>query len=233
MRQVVLDTETTGLSTADGHRIIEIGCIELIDRQFTGNHFHYYINPGREIEIGALQVHGITNEFLADKPFFKDISEKLFEFINAAELIIHNAEFDIGFLNYEFRLLDKKFKTIINHCSVIDTLILARQKHPGQQNNLDALCKRYHVDNSDRALHGALLDAKLLAQVYLSMTGGQTNLFIEDHMAEVAAVQKPTLAPIQYRPSLPVIRVTPEEQQAHEQRLAAIKKISGQHLWVE
>ncbi|MEZ7818170.1 MAG: DNA polymerase-3 subunit epsilon [Candidatus Azotimanducaceae bacterium] len=181
MRQIVLDTETTGLEVALGHKIIEIGAIEMIDRKFTGRHFHKYLNPEREIDDGAKEVHGITEAFLADKPKFADIWEDLERFLDGAELIIHNAVFDISFLDSEIRSLVRQGlapqRKIEDFCGVIDSLAIARQKHPGQKLNLDALCRRYAVDNSQRQLHGALLDAEILADVYLLMTGGQTNLF--------------------------------------------------------
>ena len=186
-RQIVLDTETTGLDPKQGHRIIEVGCVELINRQLTGRHFHYYLNPEREIEAEAMKVHGITNEFLLDKPKFSQIVEELFTFIKGAELIIHNAAFDVNFLNHEFRLTGGGWGAIADHCTVFDTLTNARQLHPGQKNNLDALCKRYSIDNSQRDLHGALLDAQILARVYLAMTGGQVNLFDETLNAEIVA----------------------------------------------
>ena len=181
MRQIVLDTETTGLEVALGHKIIEIGAIEMIDRKFTGRHFHKYLNPEREIDDGAKEVHGITEAFLADKPKFADVWEELERFLDGAELIIHNAVFDISFLDSEIRALVRQGlapqRKIEDFCGVIDSLAIARQKHPGQKLNLDALCRRYAVDNSQRQLHGALLDAEILADVYLLMTGGQTNLF--------------------------------------------------------
>lgn len=178
MRQIVLDTETTGLRPEDGHRVIEIGCIEMIDRKLTDNHFHHYINPQCEVEAGALAVHGISNEFLQDKPLFVDIIDDFVKYINGAELIIHNAPFDVGFLNHEFSLMKgKRYQPVNEICSILDTLQLARKRHAGQRNSLDALCKRYSIDNSKRELHGALLDASILAQVYLAMTGGQSSLF--------------------------------------------------------
>jgi DNA polymerase-3 subunit epsilon len=180
MRQVVLDTETTGLETSQGHRIIEIGCVELIDRRVTDKHWHFYINPEREIDAGAFAVHGISNEFLQDKPLFADVAQDFVDYIKGAELVIHNATFDVGFLDHEFAKLDGESTRISSICSVLDTLIMARQKHPGQKNNLDALCRRYFIDNSQRSLHGALLDARILADVYLSMTGGQTALSLDD-----------------------------------------------------
>ncbi|HMY40409.1 MAG TPA: DNA polymerase III subunit epsilon, partial [Marinagarivorans sp.] len=161
-RQIILDTETTGLEPQQGHRIIEIGCVELVNRKLTGRHFHHYINPQRDIDEGAQAVHGISAEFLADKPLFAQLAEAFFEFVKGAELIIHNAPFDVGFINHEFNLLDKGFGKLEDHCTIIDTLAMARHRHPGQKNNLDALCKRYEIDNSHRELHGALLDAEIL-----------------------------------------------------------------------
>lgn len=176
MRQVVLDTETTGLEFSAGHKIIEIGCIELVKRRFTGRNLHLYLNPEREIDAGALRVHGISNEFLQDKPLFADIAEQFIDFVDGAELIIHNAPFDVGFLNSELASI-KHPSSLEAHCSILDTLIMAREMHPGQRNNLDALCKRYNVNNANRQLHGALLDAEILAFVYLAMTGGQAEFF--------------------------------------------------------
>lgn len=176
-RQVVLDTETTGLDPSQGHRIIEIGCIELINRKFTGNNYHTHINPERKVDAGAVKVHGITNTFLENKPRFAEVYQELRCYIDGAELIIHNAPFDVGFLNHEFLRLDRKNASLESICKIFDTLQLARKTHPGQRNSLDALCKRYKVDNSNRKLHGALLDAEILAKVYLAMTGGQSSLF--------------------------------------------------------
>ena len=173
MRQIVLDTETTGLSTSDGHRIIEIGCIELVDRRITGRDYHRYLHPDRAIDEGAERVHGISIKDLEGQPRFPDIAEELLEFLAGAELVIHNAEFDVGFLEHELRMMGHARPAIAEHASVLDTLGLAREMHPGQRNNLDALCKRYEVDASNRDLHGALIDADLLARVYLAMTGGQ------------------------------------------------------------
>jgi DNA polymerase-3 subunit epsilon len=173
MRSVVLDTETTGMPVTDGHRIIEIGCVEVIGRRLTGRHYHVYLQPDREVDEGAIAVHGITNEFLVDKPRFRDIADEFFEFIKDAQLVIHNAAFDLGFINNEFALLGQQDRAeITDHCTVLDTLLMARERHPGQRNSLDALCKRYGVDNSGRDLHGALLDAEILADVWLTMTGG-------------------------------------------------------------
>ena len=176
MRQIVLDTETTGLDPLQGHRVIEIGCVEIENRRLTGRHYHCYLNPDREIDDGAVQVHGITSQFLADKPRFKQVAAEFLDFVRGAELVIHNAPFDLGFLNHELQLIGDKHANLETHCSVIDTLVMARKEHPGQRNSLDALCKRYEVDNSQRDLHGALLDAEILADVYLLMTGGQTIL---------------------------------------------------------
>lgn len=186
MRQIVLDTETTGIDPAEGHRIIEIGCVELMERQLTGRNYHVYINPDREVEAEAITVHGITNEFLADKPRFAEIADEFFEFIKGAELVIHNAAFDVGFMDSEFARVKPVRKTA-DHCSIVDSLAIARARHPGQKNNLDALCKRYGVDNSNRDLHGALLDAEILADVYLLLTGGQTALSLDAGSEVVAA----------------------------------------------
>lgn len=179
-RQIVLDTETTGLEPEHGHRIIEIGAVELIDRKLTGRRFHRYMNPQREIDDGALAVHGITSDFLADKPPFGEVADEFLAFIDGAELIIHNAPFDVAFIDYELGQLGQPNRRIEGMWAVVDTLAMARHKHPGQKNSLDALCRRYDVDNSQRELHGALLDAELLADVYLMMTGGQTALFLAD-----------------------------------------------------
>jgi DNA polymerase-3 subunit epsilon len=234
MRQIVLDTETTGLEPSQGHRLIEVGCVELVNRRLTGRHFHQYINPQREIDAGAIEVHGITNEMLVDKPVFATIADELLDFIRDAELIIHNAPFDIGFLNSELHQLGRS-ERIESLCGVIDTLVMARQRHPGQKNNLDALCSRYDVDNSQRELHGALLDAEILADVYLAMTGGQTALALASSeqggdRTGGAATGIRRLDPS--RPSLPVIRATALELEAHERRLAEIdKKSGGNTVW--
>lgn len=185
MRQIVLDTETTGLEASQGHRIIEIGCVELVNRRVTGNHWHHYINPDREIDPGAFEVHGISSEFLQDKPRFAELAEDFLDYIAGAELVIHNAPFDVEFLERELARLQPPPAALKENCSILDTLVLARQKHPGQKNSLDALCKRYEIDNSGRSLHGALLDARILADVYLVMTGGQASLGLETgHGAE-------------------------------------------------
>jgi DNA polymerase-3 subunit epsilon len=227
MRQVVLDTETTGLEPEQGHRIIEIGCVEVFNRRKTGRTFHRYLRPDREVDWGALQVHGITNEFLAQQPRFPDVVDELVEFIRDSELIIHNAAFDVAFLDSELKRLSGPRRQVRELCRVLDTLTMARQLHPGQRNSLDALCKRYEVDNSHRELHGALLDAQILLDVYLAMTGGQTVLVLgEVPQAAAGAVVDFTLMA---RPSreLRVVRASEEELSAHERVLAVIDKISG------
>jgi DNA polymerase-3 subunit epsilon len=221
-RHIVLDTETTGLSPQEGHRIIEVGCIELLNRRFTGNNFHAYFNPDRVIDAGALRVHGISNEFLQDKPRFSDQIDQFIEYIRGAELIIHNASFDVGFLNHEFHLVGKRYGSVEKLCAIFDTLTHARRLHPGQKNNLDALCKRYNVNNSNRQLHGALVDAELLAQVYLSMTGGQVSLFSESVESVEQQVETVSLNSTRHAHSLPVIAATPEELEAHEEFLKSI-----------
>lgn len=235
MRQIILDTETTGLDPAQGHRVIEVGCVELVNRKHTGRHLHIYLNPEREVEAGALAVHGITNEFLADKPLFASVAETFLEFVRGAELIIHNAPFDIGFLNHELGLLNKGHGLMTDHCSVLDTLAMARKKHPGQKNSLDALCKRYEVDNSQRELHGALKDAEILADVYLMMTGGQSALGLGyDASSEEAAVSVEITRISSDRPPLRVIMASEEELAAHESRLKQIQKASGDKcLWLK
>lgn len=234
MRQIVLDTETTGLEHSQGHRIIEIGCVELIGRKLTGRHYHQYINPQRDIDDGAAEVHGITQEFLQDKPVFADIAQEFLEFISGAELIIHNAPFDVGFIDQEFKLLNQGHPKVKAICGVIDTIVMARKKHPGQKNNLDALCKRYGVDNSQRDLHGALLDAEILADVYLLMTGGQTALRLgadEQEGAESGQINFNRVS--SERRPLKVIRATDEELVAHQDTLQQLQKVSGQCLWLE
>ena len=231
MRQIVLDTETTGIDPNDGHRIIEIGCVELVNRKLTGRHFHVYINPEREVEQGAIEVHGITNEMLADKPVFSAVAEEFVEFVRGAELVIHNAPFDVGFLDMELGLMSAQPR-IRDICGVLDTLVMARQKHPGQRNSLDALCQRYFVDNSQRDLHGALLDAEILADVYLAMTGGQTNLALageEDNNAEGSSSIRRLAAE---RQPLRIVRASEAEMAAHKEQLDIIEKASGgQCLW--
>ena len=232
MRQIVLDTETTGIEVSQDHRIIEIGAVELVNRRLTGRHFHRYINPQREVEEGAFQVHGISNDFLADKPLFAQIADELLEFIRDAQLVIHNAPFDVGFLNHEFAKLGARYGRIQDHCSVIDTLSMARQLHPGQKNNLDALCKRYHVDNSQRDLHGGLLDAEILADVYLAMTGGQVDLGLKGQADEVGDNGVTGIRRLPAgRPPLAVPPPSAAEIEAHQAFLARIAKQSGNCLW--
>lgn len=231
-RQIVLDTETTGLNPEEGHRIIEIGCIELIDRQITDNRFHIYLNPEREIDEGALEVHGINNKFLADKPHFKDIAQDFLNFIKESEVIIHNAPFDVGFLDHELTLIRENHKLLESFCTVVDTLTLARNKHPGQRNSLDALCKRYNIDNSHRELHGALLDAEILADVYLKMTGGQISLLFADNESNTSNNEASSTIKLKDRPKLRVIYCSEEEELAHQKRLDEINKASsGDCLW--
>jgi DNA polymerase-3 subunit epsilon len=234
VRQIVLDTETTGLEIAQGHRIIEIGCVELVNRKLTGNHYHQYINPHRAIDQGALEVHGITSEFLADKPAFESISAAFIEFVQGAELIIHNAPFDLGFLDNELQRLSPSKGSVVDRCTVIDTLVMARSKHPGQRNSLDALCQRYEVDNSQRDLHGALLDAEILADVYLAITGGQTALQLSGSGNDQNGQSRmePIVRLSDNRESLLVIKATPTELTAHQSQLDAIAAVSGgKVLW--
>jgi DNA polymerase-3 subunit epsilon len=228
MRQIILDTETTGLDPKLGHRVIEIAAVEIVDRRLTGNHFHRYVNPGRASEDGALQVHGLTEEFLRDKPKFGDIAKEFIEFVAGAELIIHNAAFDCAFLDSELALLD--LTCIGEHCpQVLDTLRMARDLHPGKKNNLNSLCERYQIDNSARTLHGALLDANLLAEVYLAMTRGQDSLIID--VAPMPAAQAETRRAAGEL-KLVVLAATAEELAEHEAQLAEIDKASrGACLW--
>ena len=216
-RQIVLDTETTGLDPKQGHRIIEIGCLEMVNRRITGDYLQLYINPEREIEKEAAAVHGITSESLIGKPLFAEVAQQIIDYINDAEIIIHNAPFDVGFLNHEFKLAGKQYKTVNDYCDVIDTLTMARSLHPGQRNSLDALCQRYHVDNSNRDLHGALIDVELLAQVYLLMTGGQGQLFQSTASAQTTTTDDKIKRINKERAPLRVIQLTAEELQAHEQ----------------
>lgn len=227
MRQVVLDTETTGLSPETGHRIIEIGCVEILNRRVTNRHFHTYLNPEREVDEGAFKVHGISTEFLQDKPLFKDILPELLAFVDGAEVIIHNAPFDLSFLNAELHLI-KHRQSFEQHCRIFDTLPLAREKHPGLRNNLDALCKRYNIDNSNRELHGALLDAEILAWVYLAMTGGQVELFADEAVSKTQ--EKKTKVAVALSSQSPVILATEEELASHEAFVQFIVKKSGVHL---
>lgn len=228
MRQIILDTETTGLSPALGHRIIEVAAVEMVNRRLTGNHYHCYLNPEREIDSGAQQVHGISLEFLQDKPKFAEVSQEFLAFVAGGELVIHNAPFDVGFLNHELALLS--LEPVETYCAgVVDTLKLAKELHPGQKNNLDALCRRYEVDNSNRTLHGALLDAELLAEVYLAMTRGQESLMIEMAPAAQSITTEASLTP-----SLPlqVLYASAEELAAHAALLGDIDKASkGACVW--
>lgn len=234
MRQVVLDTETTGLNPKEGHKIIEIGCVELVNRRLTDHRFHVYLNPDREIDQGAIEVHGITNEFLADKPRFADIVDDFIRFVDGAELVIHNAPFDVGFINHEFSQLQPAKAALEHYCAILDTLVYARNKHPGQRNSLDALCKRYEIDNSHRDLHGALLDAEILADVYLMMTGGQMSL-LEDQHAEFSNAEAAIITRISSdRPRLKVIQCSDDELNQHRKKLEVINQASdGQCLWQE
>jgi DNA polymerase III subunit epsilon len=238
MRQIVLDTETTGLEPEQGHRIIELGCVEMIDRCLTRNNYHLYLQPDREIDPGAVQVHGITHDFLADKPRFADVVGDLIEYLRGAELIIHNAPFDVGFLDAELSRWAQDSHCeplrIADLCAVTDTLAMARRAHPGQRNSLDALCRRYGIDNSHRELHGALLDAEILADVYLAMTGGQVSLSLET--AEQAGADTQVITAVRRlaadRPALRVVRASAEEEARHEARLRQIDQTSGGCLWL-
>lgn len=231
MRQIVLDTETTGLDPQQGHRIIEIGCVELINRKLTGNNYHQYLQPDREIDAAAIEVHGITNKFLQDKPRFVDIAKDFLEYVRDAELIIHNAPFDVGFINNEIRLMADASGSdafpIDSLCTITDTLKMARTLHPGQKNNLDALCSRYMVDNTQRTLHGALLDSEILADVYVAMTGGQTGLFEEIHGGSGEAGGGSEIRRLEPgRPPLTVVEATADELQAHEAWLDKLEQDS-------
>lgn len=234
MRQVVLDTETTGLEVSQGHKIIEIGCVELVNRRLTGRHYHQYINPQREIDEGALQVHGISNEFLEDKPTFDRIADAFLEFVGESELVIHNAPFDLEFLNAELAALATPVPALQKSCRVLDTLVMARQKHPGQRNSLDALCRRYEVDNSRRELHGALLDAEILADVYLIMTGGQVGLQLGSQSAgeeETGGAERIRRLSAD-RPRGRIIHASDDEVEAHQQRLKEIDEASDGAVWL-
>jgi len=232
MRQIVLDTETTGLESSQGHRIIEIGCVEIINRRLTGNRFHQYIQPERESDEGALNVHGITTEFLEDKPRFAKVVDEFVAFIKGAELVIHNAPFDVGFIDAEFSRLNKNFTPVSRICEVIDTLALARKLHPGQKNNLDALCKRYDINNAHRELHGALLDAELLAEVYLIMTGGQSSLLLDANLSDTENLHNEMKRLSPDRPRLSVIRADEEELTLHDELLKKINSSPDQaSLW--
>ncbi|QJQ96234.1 MULTISPECIES: DNA polymerase III subunit epsilon [Halomonadaceae] len=240
MRQIVLDTETTGIDPKEGHRLIEIGAVEMVNRRFTGRTYHQYINPQREIEAEAIGVHGITNERVANEPQFDIIADEFWTFIEGAELVIHNAAFDVGFIDHELSMLNNRrgeprLGPVASHCRVLDTLKLARDKHPGQRNSLDALCKRYDIDNGHRVLHGALLDAEILAEVYLAMTGGQTALSLDANAATQTSDAGRTgihrLDPS--RPRLAVIVPSADELAAHQVKLAQIRASAGQCRWDE
>lgn len=228
MRQIVLDTETTGLEPSQGHKIIEIGCVEMINRRLTGNNYHQYLQPDRLIDEGAQAVHGISNEFLADKPRFSDIVKDFIEYIDGAELIIHNAPFDVGFLDHEFKQAGDEYGKVSSYCAVIDTLVMARKIRPGKKNNLDVLCKEYSVNNAHRELHGALLDSELLAEVYLHMTGGQTRLSLEsEETADSADGQSEIKILSADRKPIKIITANNDELQAHQ---AIIEKMNTA-LW--
>lgn len=231
LRQVVLDTETTGLNPAEGHRIIEIGCVELINRRLTGNNYHQYLQPDREIDAEAIDVHGITNEFLSDKPRFSDTVDDFIDYINGAELIIHNAAFDVGFINNELGMLGAEFK-VEDRCQILDTLKLARQMYPGQRASLDALCKRLGIENSHRTLHGALLDSEILADVYLIMTGGQNDLLLEAPKSETQALNSFSISSKNKKLNMKVIKADEAELSHHDQWLGKMRQKDG-CLWPE
>ena len=232
MRQIILDTETTGLEPGDGHRIIEIGAVELWQRQPTGRHFHHYLQPDREIDAGAIAVHGISNEFLEGKPRFAEVADDFLDYCRDAELIIHNAAFDVGFLNHELKLWRADAPRLESLCQITDTLALARRMHPGQRNNLDALCKRYDIDNQHRDLHGALLDAEILADVYLAMTGGQVSLrFSAEEQEGQGEGQAPVRRLAARDKPLSVVRASASELDAHQAFLERIEAKSGRRPW--
>lgn len=231
-RQIVLDTETTGIDPKQGHRIIEIGCVELVNRRLTGNNFHVYIDPERDIEDEAIFVHGITSDFLAGKPKFRDVAAEFLEYIKGAELVIHNAAFDVGFMDHEFALLRQNYPKTHDVCQVLDTLAMARDLHPGQKNNLDALCRRYDIDNSKRTLHGALLDSEILADVYLGMTGGQVSLNLANQEGQSGDNAKGIRRLSPDRPRLNVVFADNEEQAAHIERLNLVNEKGGHCLWL-
>ena len=231
MRQIVLDTETTGLATSQGHRIIEIACLELVNRRLTGREYHRFLNPERGIDEGAERVHGISLADLEGQPRFADIADELIDFLRDSELVIHNAEFDIGFLEYELRLMKHPQPSISDHATVLDTLGLARKLHPGQRNSLDALCKRYSVDASKREVHGALIDAELLARVYLAMTGGQTALSLDEEGTDVARIAEATAQRSRRAGlELKIVAANEEEAAAHDALLDKMRE-SGACLW--
>ena len=234
MRQIVLDTETTGLDPRQGHRIIEIGCVEIENRRPTGNHFQVFLNPDREIDEAAIEVHGLTTDFLSDKPRFEQIEQEFINFINGAELIIHNAPFDVGFLDFELGRTKSGNQTLAQFCDVLDTLVLAREKHAGQRNNLDALCKRYEVNNAHRTLHGALLDAEILADVYLAMTSGQSNLSLKEEFTGAASKNYKKRQVDPNRQRIPVLSASSDELRHHQERLKEIEKQSSDGcLWLQ
>ena len=227
-RQIILDTETTGLDPKSGHRVIEIGCIELVNRKFTGEQYHIYLNPDRDSDEAALEVHGLTSEFLSDKPRFKDIYEEFLKFISGSELLIHNAEFDVNFLDHEIKLLSKQLPTVSDSVTKItDTLQIAREKHPGQRNSLDALVKRYEIGGYDRELHGALLDSQILGDVYLSMTGGQSNLDFSVTVTEQEVKENGSSNKLNSELNLKVIELTEEENKSHKEYLLRMKEETG------
>ena len=228
MRQIALDTETTGISTDEGHRIIEIGCIEIENRRITGNEFHCYLNPEREIDEGATRVHGLTLEKLSNEPLFKEVAKEFLNFVSGAELIIHNAAFDVGFLNKEISLLEWDESSIEDHSLVMDTLKMAREMHPGKKNSLDALCTRYEIDRSMRQVHGALIDADLLAKVYLAMTGGQDALDLDQPILNSQEIQ--TKNKENKNISLKVQKASIDELSEHEDFLSMMKK-NGECHW--
>lgn len=230
MRQIILDTETTGLEARNGDRIIEIGCVELVSRRLTGNHYHQYIQPGREVPQEAIEIHGITNDFLVDKPRFNLIAKEFMDYVRGAELVIHNAAFDVGFINMELERLGSEWGKIDDHCTILDTLTMARTMHPGQRNTLDALCKRYYIDNASRTLHGALLDSEILADVYLAMTGGQTALLLDAESANGDNGSNVAL-PIE-RPPLNVLLANDSELAAHQEYMTMVaKSAGGESVW--
>jgi len=242
MRQIVLDTETTGIGPKEGHRIIEIGCVEMVGRKFTGNNFHVYLNPEREVDEEAARVHGYTWEMLKDKPPFAQVADDFLSYVQGSELLIHNAPFDVGFLDAELERLnqtlgEQRYGRMADYCSIFDTLTFARRRHPGQRNSLDALCKRYEVDNTGRTLHGALLDSEILADVYLNMTGGQTALLLGGEADELDSDSGPSSTQTRrldaQRPALKVLQPTAQELAAHDAKLEALQQASGQCIWME
>lgn len=233
MRQVILDTETTGLDPNDGHRVIEIGCIEVIDREVTDRHYHQYIQPDRNVEQEAVDIHGITNDFLLDKPVFLEIMPEFLAFVDGAQLVIHNAPFDMGFLNAELKWAGYA-KSLNDHCTVLDTLVMAKNLYPGQRNSLDALCKRLGINNSHRTLHGALLDSQILADVYLLMTGGQTDLILSDDSKDTMTVGLGINTQFDQIQTTAVVRVNEEEMLAHHQWMEKLTSESADGcLWLK